>query len=166
MLEKRTAFSVRSLAMDQPLLHSTTSPAPLPPVTRFHPSASHLARRQSCLEPRRQPAPFLFLAAWAWLLHCLLAHTWIMLLLLLLVVQFIRAPWGVTLLLPPQWPHHLLWCSHRVTTRTDTPPPAAEPVLIFQLQKSCHRVTHLNRTRIPWALSHRHSRCQGPPLQR
>lgn len=165
MSEKKTAFWVRCLGMDQPHPHSATSPTQWPPVTRFPPSARRHANCQPHQQPRQQRAWFLFPAVLGWLLFHLQGYRWT-LLLRRLAAQSIRAPWGATLLLPHRWPHRLPRCSHRVITRTDIPPPAAEPVLIFQLRKSCHRLTLPNRILTLSAPHHRHSHCQDPHSRR
>lgn len=164
MWVKKTVFWVRSPQTSRPLLLSTISPVQLPAATRFHPLASHRSHHPPC---QQLQAKFLLPAAPLWLLcHRLRGLRWF-LLLLCLAVQFFRARWGVTLLLPTiPWPHHLRRCRRRVSTRIGTPLPAAEPILIFQLQKSYHQHTHPNRTLTLSALHHRFSNRQDPPSQR
>lgn len=166
MWVKKTVFWARSPQTSHPLLLSATSPARLPAVTRFPPLASHRSHHRPYQQPQQLQAKFLLLAALLWLLdHRLRGLSWI-LLLLCMAVRSIRALWGVTLLPPILWPHRPCRCRRRVSTRIGTPLPAVEPILIFQLQKSYHQHTHLNRTLTLWALHHRFSNRQDPPSQR
>lgn len=167
MWVRKTVSWVRSPQTSRPLLLSTISPVQLPAVTRFHPSASRRSHHRPCQQPQRLQARFLLPAALLWLLCNRLRALSGILLLLCLAVQFIRARWGVTLLLPTiLWPHHLRRCRRRVSTRIGTPLPAAEPILTFQLQKSYPQHTHPNRTRTLSALHHRPTNCPDPPSQR
>lgn len=165
MWVKKTVFWVKSPS--HPLLLSTISPVQLPAVTRFHPLASHRSHHRPCQQPQQLQAKLLLPATSLWLLcHRLRGLSWI-LLLLCLAMQFIKALWGDTLLLPTiLWPHHLRRCRRRVSIRIGTPLPAAEPILIFQLQKSYHQHTRPNRALTLSALHHRLSKCQDPPSQR
>ena len=167
MLVKKTVFWVRSPQTSRLPLLSTISPVQLPAVTRFHPLARHHSHHWPCQQAQQPQAKCLLQAVPLWLLcHRLRGHRWI-LLLLCLAVQFIRAPWGVTLLLSTiEWLHHLQWHRRRISTRIGTPLPAAEPVLIFQLQKSYHQHTRPSTTLTLSTLHYRLSNSQDPRSQR
>lgn len=169
MWVKKTVFWVRSPQTGRPLQHSTISPVQLPAVTRFHPLVSHHFHHRHCQQPQpqRPQARFLLLTVSPWLLCRRNRRRSWTLLLLRLVVQLIRVLQGITLLLPTiLWPRHRRRCSRRVSTRIATPPPAAEPVPIFQLQKSYRPHTQPNTILTLSALRHRLSHCRDPPSQR
>lgn len=163
MLEKKTASLVRPLALHQhPPPPSATSPVRPRPLTRSHPSASRHAPHPPCPQ---QPDPFLFPAASAWLQlrrHRLQAHRSTRRL-RCSAAPFTKAQWGATLLPRPPWRRRPPWCSRRLTTRTATPPAAAEPAPTFQRRRSCRQ--HTLRRRSP-TLSARRRWCFPPQGRR